>query len=217
MMIFHDILAGVAPAGKGAVASSRSVRFSSAGRALMALAALGLLAAGCASATRSTALVSPISSATLVDEASPIYRAVSVGEVTGGEETTLISKSKVSNAAFENALETSLDLMGALAGDEKFIIHAQIEEVAQPNLQINFTADARVKYRVVSAEDGSALYITTVGSSGRVKFTESVVREERIRLATEAATRENLKIFLRNFVAHTRSNPAGYQSVAAGS
>lgn len=218
MMTLHDRYAGrsAASARQGPLGATR---FFKVARALAAVAALGGLVGACASAARSTALVSEVTSATLVKESSPLYRAVSVGEVTGGEETTLISKSKLSNASFRSALSTSLDVIGALKGDlfggAPLIVEAEIEEIKQPNLQISFTAYARIKYKVFAAQDGKQLFSRTVSSKARVKITESVVREERIRLATEGAARNNLQIFLRSFVAHSRANPARYRAAIA--
>ena len=218
MMTFHDRYArrGAEDAPEISYSATRLFKFA---RALAAVAALGGLVSACASAARSTALVSEVTSATLVKESSPLYRAVSVGEVTGGEDTTLISKSKLSNQAFRGALSTSLDVIGALKGDvfggAPIIVEAEIQEIKQPNLQISFTAYARIQYKVFAAKDGKQLFSQTISSKARVKITESVVREERIRLATEGAARNNLQIFLRAFVGHSRANPARYREAVA--
>lgn len=189
-----------------------------AARALTAVLALGLLTAACASAARSTALVAPVTSATLVGEDSVIYRSVTVGDVTGGEETTVISKSKVSNFAFESALETSLDVIGALSDSSgaPVVVHAEIQSIEQPNLQINFTTKARVKYRVLAAGSETLLFEQTVSNSFKAKVTQSLVREERIRLSLEGAVRENIGRFLRGFVADSKLGPSKYRRAAEG-
>ena len=218
-MTFHDRCARAGRARSDVNANGIS-RFARVASALTAVAMLGGLAAGCASAARSTALVSEVTDATLVKEDSPLYRNVTVTEVKGGEQTTLISKSKLSDTAFENALETSLDVIGAL--DRSLLtdqgpigIQVEILKVDQPNLQISFTTTARIKYTVLAAKTGNRLFQRTISSKSRVRFKDSIVREERIRLATEGAARENLKLFLRAFVAHSRANPTRYRKAVA--
>ena len=176
-----------------------------------ALAALGLTLGGCASATRSTAIVAPVSATTLVEEGSPLYQAVAIGEVRGGSETTLISNSQVSNAAFREALETSLRLTGMAApGEGPFIIDASIESVEQPILQINFTTTATVFYRVLT-RSGAIVNQERVTTESETSFTESIVRSERIRIATEGAMRENIGVFLANLAASAQADPERYR------
>ena len=218
-MVFHDRYARSASE-SATRAFGEGSRLFRAARALAAVAALGALASGCASAARSTALVSELTTATLVTESSPLYNNVGIVEVSGGEETTLISKSKLSGPSFHKALDTSLDVMGALdtdllTGPAPIGVRAQIETIEQPNLQISFTVTARIKYTVTATKTGKVLFQRTISSKSKVKFTESIVREERIRLATEGAGRENLRLFLREFVAHSRANPTRYRKAVA--
>ena len=152
-------------------------------------------------------------------ERDPIYEAVDVGEVAGGADTSLISKSQVSNAAFESAMETSLDIIGALnsAGAAPFLINAELQQVSQPNLQINFTTSARIAYKVVAADSGKVMYERTISNRYRAKFLDSIVREERIRLSLEGAVRNNIGKFIRGFVAHAKLNPTMYRQQLDGS
>ncbi|MEL6977392.1 MAG: hypothetical protein AAGM38_01780 [Pseudomonadota bacterium] len=182
------------------------------GAALLALGALGLVAAGCSSAARPTAIVAPADSAAFVQDHSPVYQSMTVGDVSGGEETTLISNSKISNEAFREALTTSMRLNGMLseAPSDDFSVEAEILSVEQPTLQINFTTTAIVTYRVVATSSGAELYRQTVKTESEAKFTDSIVRQERIRIATEGAMKENIAAFMRVFGQSVKENPYPY-------
>lgn len=175
------------------------------------VAAAAVLLSACASATRPTAIVAPATASALVQKESPVYQSMGVGRIEGGSETTLISNSKVSNASFREALTTSLRLNGLLAdvGAEDFTVDATIESVEQPLLQINFTTTATVFYRVLS-ESGAILHQERVTTTSEAKFTDSIVRSERIRIATEGAMRENIAQFLDAFVETVKANPYPY-------
>lgn len=182
---------------------------------LRAAAALALVAgvAACASAARPTAIVAPATKTTLIDTNSPLYQSMTVGEVNGGEETTITTlSSQVSNASFREALTTSLRLNGFLSDEpeDDFIVDATIVSVEQPTLQLNFTTTATVSYLVRSRKTNQALYEQTVTSSSEAKFTDSIVRSERIRLATQGAMRENIAQFLSAFSADAKANPYPY-------
>lgn len=180
--------------------------------------ALALIAvAGCSSETRSTAIVAPATSSTLVDSNSPLFQSVVVGEVNGGEETTLTTlTSKVSNASFREALTTSLRLNGMLSPqpESDFIVDATIVSIEQPTLQLNFTTTATVSYLVRARKTNKALYENTLTTTSEAKFTDSIVRQERIRLATEGAMRENIAEFVAAFSTHAKGNPYPYFQAA---
>lgn len=185
------------------------------GAALLCLGALGLGVAGCSSAARPTAIVAPAERAAFVEDHSPIYQSMVVGAISGGEETTLISNSKISNEAFREALTTSMRLNGMLseAATDDYTVEAQILSVEQPTLQINFTTTAIVTYRVLATASGSELYCQTIKTQSEAKFTDSIVRQERIRLATEGAMQENIGAFMRVFSQSVKENPYPYFAI----
>ena len=186
--------------------------------AVAALGGLALTLAACSAPTRPTAIVAPATKTTLVDPHSPIYKSIVIGGVTGGERTTLISNSKVSDESFREALTTSLRLNALLSDqtDDDYIVFAEIQKVEQPVLQINFTTHASVSYRVVATKGGAELYAQTVDSSSEATLGDTIIRQERIRIATEGAMRENIGIFLNDFVDSVKSNPYPYNIAADG-
>lgn len=167
------------------------------------------LLAGCGGGARSTALVAPLSTATLVTEANPLFRAVAVGVVDGGQETTLLSGSQVSNANLVEALETSLDLTLLLApGGEQtaYVLDATLEDLDQPVLQLTLTVTATMLYRL-RKPSGELLFQERITTPFTSKFSDSFIRSERFRLANEGAVKANITEFLNRLVAYSERNP----------
>ncbi|MEL6317021.1 MAG: hypothetical protein AAFR16_05215 [Pseudomonadota bacterium] len=188
--------------------ADRGARAARWGAAALGLALLGAIL-GCAEAARPTAVVVQATDATLAAPGELLHRAVSVGAVLGGEATTMLSKSKMSNADFREGLTTSLKLSDLLADDpsaSRYILDTTIEGVAQPNLQVNFTVTSTIYYRL-RGRDGRIHYDQRITHAATAKIGDSIVREERIRLATEASVRENLERFLKQVTERSRAEP----------
>lgn len=181
-------------------------------RAAIAVALVGGLAA-CAGAARTTQIVAPATTTTLIDSNSPLFESVTVGAINGGAETTLTSlTTQVSNESFSEALATSLRINGFLSDEpqDDFVVDATILSIEQPSLQIDFTTTATVAYLVRARASNQPLYEQEVTTSSEAKFTDSIVRSERIRIATQGAMRENIAKFLNDFSDSAKSNPYPY-------
>lgn len=174
------------------------------------LTAAGLLSA-CASASRSTAMVAPVTADTLIDASSPLHKSVLVRNVTGGEETNILLQSKVSNADFRTALETSLDLTTMLttAANAKFLIDAQIISLEQPQLAINLQVITTTRYTVRSFDD-RVVFDEEIKTTYKEQFLNSLVRAERQRLANEGSVKANIAEFIKKLVAASEADPAKF-------
>ncbi len=181
-----------------------------------ALAALGLgsTLAGCASEARSTAMVAPVTEKSLVSASNPLRSAVVLGGVRGGEATNPLWISKVSGINFRKALDTSLRLTTLRApsdemGPSRYLLEATLEEVDQPQLAINFEVTVTALYQLKSHR-GALLYNERVTSPHTARFTDSLVRAERLRLANEGAVKLNIATFLERLVADSEKDPYRY-------
>lgn len=180
-------------------------------RIMMAAAALttaGLLLAGCVAGARSTAMVAPVTDKTLVSASHPLHEALVVNAVTGGSETNPIWKSKVSSSNFRGALETSLNLTTMLAHDAgRFTVDADLVELDQPTLAINFDVKTTVRYTIRSRTDNSVVWRETIVTNYEAVFTDSFVRSERLRLANEGSVKTNIGQFIERLVQVSRQRP----------
>lgn len=169
--------------------------------------ALALLTAACASPTRPTALVAPLTAQTIVAESNPLFQRVSLGVVSGGRETGLISASQVSNEALIQAVDTSLDLalLRAPAPPPGYLLDVTLEQLEQPSLQINLTVTVTIRYSLRRL-DGAVVYEERVTTPFTAPVTDSIIRSERFRLATEGAVKSNIATFLSRLVSFSQAN-----------
>ncbi|MEO1293389.1 MAG: hypothetical protein AAFV62_11240 [Pseudomonadota bacterium] len=177
---------------------------------LLMLPLFGLLLTlgGCASGARSTAMVAPVTAETLIDSASPLHRAIGVGQTSGGEETNPLWTPEVSTGDFRRALETSLNLTTMLGPPSApFTLDATLEELDQPVITLNFTVTATIFYRLRANKTGEIVWQERIAAPHTVNFTENFVRSERLRLASEGAVRENISVFLKQLNAVAKQDP----------
>lgn len=185
-----------------------------------ALAFLGLgvaagLLAGCASEARSTAMVAPVSAATIVNAGNPLQGGIVLGVVGGGELTNPLWTSQVSSANYRQALDTSLALTtlrapaGAQPGPGVYVLDATLEEIDQPQLAVNFTVTVTALYQLRNPA-GALVYNERITSPYTARIADSLVRAERLRLANEGAVKANIDVFLQRLVAASNANPAQF-------
>ena len=167
-----------------------------------AIAALALLViSACSSGASVGAMTAPVTDETLISQASPAYRAISVGDVIGGKETNPLGVTQVSDANFRAALLQSLQVHAMSAPDRgQYILSAQLLAWGQPAIGLNSTADARVHYKLV-ASDGSTKLDDVVETSYTAKLADAFSGVERLRLANEGAMQANIEALLKKAIA----------------
>ncbi len=178
------------------------------GRRLFLVGAAASVLAGCASGARSTALTPQPNENTIVRSDELIYQSITVGSVSGGRESDVISGSQISSGEFREALESGLDLNGLLARDApRFTLDANIEQVAQETFDINLDVDTTVFYRLRNTANGAIVYEKRVEANYEAQFSDSFVRSERFRLANEGSGRLNIESFIETLVTDFRADP----------
>lgn len=186
-------------------------------RAGVAAALIAALAtAACTTGARRGALTAPLSEATLIGAAHPLFQSVIVGPVVGGRGTDLVGPSNISSFNFRRALQTSLDLRAMLSDedpvapvDARFLLSAEIDSVEREFLDIDLDVTTTVTY-TLSDLDGAPLFVRQVVATYEAQFEESFIRSERFRLANEGSGQANIAAFLEALVADVDARPAVY-------
>jgi len=123
------------------------------------------------------------------------YRnAIAVRTVSGGQAMNIMTVPGVPNEPFKAALESSLAARGYLAssGTPKYYIDAEIQNLEQPLIGLDYDVTASVIYKVSGA--ASATY--PISTKGSAAFSDSLIGADRIRVANERAMQQNIKAFL---------------------
>lgn len=131
------------------------------------------------------------------------YRSVTSVTVSGGQSTNPLWTSQVSNADFKTALEGSLAAAGYMGTEgQPMTVSASLINLKQPLAGFDMTVTSQVRYTVARGE--RTVFDETVGATGTATMGQALVAGERLRMANEAAIRENIKEFLTRFRARAR-------------
>jgi hypothetical protein len=164
----------------------------------LSLAAIVLAAAtlvGCASPSRTDQMSAQTAPADRII-VTPMTKNVEVREVTGGSATNPAWVSKVGNADFKQALETSLDEAGMLSGAKdagKFVLVANMEKLEQPMFGFDMTVTAVVKYTLTERATGKEVMSKVIALPFTATTRDAFVGMTRLRLANEGAIRVNIR------------------------
>lgn len=139
-----------------------------------------------------------------------LREAVALGSVTGGEETSALGSSKVSDANLARAVSLTLEHHDLLGGvDAPYRLDVQLVELAQPAHGFTMEVSAFVRYRLVDTADGALLFDDVIASSCTREYEDAWVGSERLRLASEGAVQANLTALLEALcVASLGASPA---------
>jgi hypothetical protein len=160
------------------------------GRILVVLAVFAPLLAACATSGGMT-----VSSGAVANPVAKYRNAIAVRSVSGGQMMNVLTVPGVANEPFKAALESTLSYNGYLAqsGTPKFYLDAEIQNLDQPFIGLDFDVVADVTYKV-SGAGAPAVY--PIKAKGSATFSDSPLAVDRIRIANERAMRENLRQFL---------------------
>jgi hypothetical protein len=176
-------------------------------RVLVSIMMIASLSA-CATGAKPGAMAVQVSQSTLIDEQSGLYKSTEKPVVTGGKKTNPLWASNVSNEDFAAALEQTLSANVMLASaNARFKLSAQLVELKQPFAGFNMTVTAKVKYTLTSAADGKTVWEKEITTPYTAKMGDAFVGVKRLQLANEGAIRENIKQFVDQLVADSKTNP----------
>jgi len=130
---------------------------------------------------------------------------VLLSPVTGGQPTGTFWGSKISNAALQEALDSSLRATGMLAlspGVGNYQLDAQLVELEQPIIGVNVKVVVTIAYTAVEKRSGTVLYQRRLRSQYVAEFGSAMLDpNERLRLANEGAVRNNVNLMMRDLIA----------------
>jgi opacity protein-like surface antigen len=156
----------------------------------LAMCAAAAIAAGCATATKPEAMV-PLEAVSGIQHA----QRVSV-VVAGGSETNSLGKSQISNEAFQQAIVAAIAKNKTFSAVVKGVdsdcrLAVTVINVDQPSFGFSFTVRIEAAWSLKKA-DGTVIFQESIRSDGMAGATEAFAGVERLRLATEAAARNNI-------------------------
>jgi len=164
-------------------------------RSLIAVATSVLVAAallsGCATASKSDAMVAkPVA----VTHASSSDVSVTVA---GGQDTSKMGASQISDDAFAQALRDSITQSGLFkavaATGGRYKLSAFIGKVDQPMMGFSMTVKMEVSYTLVDTTSGKAVWSKNIASEHTAKASEAFAGVTRLRLANEGAAKDNIE------------------------
>jgi hypothetical protein len=153
-----------------------------------------LTLAGCA--TQQAMTVTPSALESPIPAIPRLKNSFAVRSVSGGQAMNVLTVPGVTNEPFKAALESSLAATGYLASEgttPKFYIDAEIQDLDQPLIGLNYDVKSSVLYKVSGGGTAKSYPIKATGSAG---FSDSPLGADRMRIANERAMQESIKSFL---------------------
>lgn len=126
---------------------------------------------------------------------STLLHNVAIADVTGGEATNPMWKSKISNENFNSALQQSLQqskLYHDLKGS-RYNLSVTLMELSQPSMGFDFTVRCQVRYQLLDTKTNKYIFRKDVSSFYTADMSSSLVGATRLRLATEGAAKANIQ------------------------
>jgi hypothetical protein len=163
-----------------------------------AVIAAALLLSSCATGADVGAMTAAPPSMSSVAPSSPLYHAVHMGTVSGGQDTNPLWMSEVSNQNFSDALKQSLAQQSILAdsGAPRFTVNAQLLSLDQPYIAFNTTVTAKVRYTVTRDTDHSTGLNDVVTTPYTARVVDQPIGFMRLKLANEGAMKANISAFI---------------------
>jgi hypothetical protein len=157
---------------------------------LVAVCAAAVVMAGCATASKPEDLVPAT-----VNAGTKHAQSVSIA-VAGGSETSALGKSQISNEAFQQAIVSSIEknktfssVVKGATGDYR--LGVTVVNMDQPSFGFSFTVKMEAAWSLKKA-DGTVVMQEVIKSEGTAGATDAFAGTERLRLANEAAARNNI-------------------------
>jgi len=150
---------------------------------------------GCATPARVNQMVISGMDAGHFQGESPFKENISVGNVSGAEETNPLWTSEIGNEDFKKALVQSLQNAKLLNWDEKktqYTLNAQMISVVQDMFGIDLEVTAIVQYTLINKTNNQETFSTVIHSPYTATFSDAFLAIERLRLANEGSARANI-------------------------
>lgn len=151
-----------------------------------------LIVTGCAVATNPVAMVPE---GYVAEKIQPYSVKI---HVSGGEETSSLGRSNISDPALKEAIETAISKTRAFKqlikmGDADFELSASIVTVNQPIMGGSFTVKTDLAWVLTKQQGNKVVWRKLIRSEHTISVGEAFAGAVRLRLATEGAVRNNIE------------------------
>lgn len=173
---------------------------------ILLASSLALLLAGCAQPARVDQMAA--TPTTGLPPSSVLQHAIGVSSVTGGTSTNPLWMSKVDNAQFQSALQSSLGTAGMLAnGPARYRLDAKLTSLRQPLMGFDMTVFSAVHYTLTDGASAKPAFDEDVTADFTATVSDAFVGVERLRLANEGSIKKNIQIFMDHLIAAIGKQP----------
>jgi hypothetical protein len=119
--------------------------------------------------------------------------------VLGGKETSAMDKSQISNETFMQAIADSLYKSGLFSKiihgkNADYLLNVMIFNLAQPSFGFSFTVKMEAVWSLAHADSKKVLMRESVRSSFTATTGDAFAGVTRLRIATEGAAQENIRL-----------------------
>lgn len=177
-----------------------------------ALCAALVSLAACAGGARPERIA--VSSPDIYITGHPLSGTLMLDQVQGGSETNPLWMSNISNEEFREGLEQSLRSAGLMADSPdlaQYRVISNVQSLDRPMAGFDMNVTMSVRYTVAPVGGGAPIFDEVVTTTGVGRMGEEFLGVERLRIAIEAAARENIGEFIRRLGRETDA-PQGSMS-----
>jgi hypothetical protein len=179
-------------------------------RFLLCLILAGLLA-GCAEPAKVSGMTTQNFAGGIVASNPQLQGSMTVGAVTGGQETDPMWTSEVDGPSFKAALEQSLLTNALLAKDPAkapYRVEAQLVALDQPFAGFTLEVGSTVQYRVYDGAGTEAWFQQEIRANGAAGTGDAFRAVDRLRIANERSIQANIQKFIEAFIQQAKTRPA---------
>jgi len=179
-------------------------------RAVFALLMLGLLAA-CAEPAKVSGMTTQNFAGGMVASNPAVQGSLTVGAVTGGQETDPLWTSEVDGPSFKAALVQSLLTNALLATDPAkapYRVEAHLAALDQPVAGFSLDVGSTVRYRVYDAGSTEPWFDREIRATGVAAVGDAFRAVDRLRIANERSIQANIQQFITAFIEEWKKRPA---------
>ena len=179
-------------------------------RLILCLILAGLLA-GCAEPAKVSGMTTQNFAGGVIANHPQLQGSMTVGTVTGGEETDPMWTSEVDGPSFKAALEQSLLTNALLAKDPvtaPYRVEAHLAALDQPFAGFTLTVGSTVQYRVYDGAGTEPWFEREIRANGIASPGDAFRGVERLRIANERSIQANIQQFITAFIEEAKQRPA---------
>ena len=121
-----------------------------------------------------------------------------ITKITGGQKTTLMSQSKISNEQFQKALVEAIKNNNVFSrvttiNGADYLLEVDISDLWQPKAGFNMSVTLTAYWKITNLDSSQEIWEDTIVSEYTATMRDALEGGKRLRLATEGAARRNIK------------------------